>query len=311
MKFCPITLEPLAEQEAFSEKGLKAIHPQLTELKALPYTHEEQLRYARLSSDKTSIQGVKPKLSAVLSLKKKAFKFVDQKGRYILKPNPAPYQELPANEALTMTMAEAAGIDVPTNGMLPGKDGKWVYFVKRYDREGRSGKVHVEDFSQLTNATRQTKYNSSLKTVAQVVEQYCTFPALETPKLATRLLFCFLTGNEDMHLKKFSLWLRNGVVSLAPAYDLLNTTIVQENAPQESALPLNGMKTNLTRRLWFDYYFAERLHLKTRQIDELLDGFTSKMDVFRELIQRSHLGTEQKTRYLELFEARAQRIGLA
>jgi serine/threonine-protein kinase HipA len=116
-----------------------------------------------------------------------------------------------------MRMAAEVGIEVPVHGLLRAKDASWVYFVKRYDREGRTGKVHVEDFAQLSGATRVTKYDSSLERVVQLVEQFCTFPAIEKPKLAKRLLFCFLTGNEDMHLKNFSIWMQDGVVSLTPA----------------------------------------------------------------------------------------------
>ena len=129
------------------------------------------------------------------------------------------------NESVISSLRSA---EVYQSGKLAGylceqEDGGWIYFVKRYDREGRSGKVHVEDFAQLSGLTRETKYDSSLEKVAQVVEKFSTFPAIEKPKLAKRLLFCFLTGNEDMHLKNFSLWMRDGVVSLSPAYDLLNT----------------------------------------------------------------------------------------
>lgn len=310
MKYCPITLEPLPEGRIYSEAGLKSIHPRLKHLEPLPYSNEEQLRQARLRSDKMSIQGMQPKLSAVLKLKDTAFALVDQGGRFILKPNPPQYEEVPANEALTMTMAAAAGVDVPMHGLLPAMDGSWVYFVKRYDREGRSRKVHVEDFAQLSSQTRQTKYDSSLEKVAQLIDQYCTFPAIEKPKLAKRLLFCFLTGNEDMHLKNFSLWMRDGVVSLSPAYDLLNTTLVLENAKEETALPLQGKQKNLTRKLWLNYFFAERLKLNAGQIEEIVEGIRSTLPVFKNLIQKSYLSTGRKLEYTELLCERARRVGL-
>jgi serine/threonine-protein kinase HipA len=132
----------------------------------------------------------------------------------------------------------------PPHGLLSTLDKGWVYFVKRFDREGRSDRVAVEDFAQLSGASRETKYESSLESVVQIVDKFCTFPALEKPKLVKRLLFCFLTGNEDMHLKNFSLWSRRGVISLSPAYDLLNTTLVLEQVVEESALPLAGKKPN-------------------------------------------------------------------
>jgi len=310
MPYCPITLEPLPDGRKYSEAGLKRLHPRLTHLEVLQYSNDEQLRQARLRSDKMSIQGVQPKLSAVLKVKEASFELVDRGGRYIFKPNPPQYEEVPANEALTMTMAAAVGIKVPMHGLLSAVDESWVYFVKRYDREGRSQKRHVEDFAQLSSLTRETKYNSSLEKVAQLIDQYCTFPAIERPKLAKRLLFCFLTGNEDMHLKNFSLWIRDGVVSLAPAYDFLNTTLVLGNAREETALPLQGKQRNLTRKIWLDYMFAERLRLKSRQIEQILDAFQSAQSVSKELIQNSLLSCERKAAYLQIFEERSSRLGL-
>ena len=260
-------MEPVAEGEIFSRAGLRSLHPRLTKLASLELSHHEQLRQARLRSDKMSIQGVQPKLSAVLRLKDGRFEIVDTGGRFILKPNPLPFDDVPANESLTMTMAAAAGINVPPHGLIPTADGGWIYAIRRFDREGRNKRISVEDFAQLSGATRDTKYDSSLERIGKVVDKFCTFPALEKPKLARRLLFCFLTGNEDMHLKNFSVIVRAGVVSLSPAYDLLNTDLVLEKATEETALPLNGKKKNLTRKLWLDYFCTERLGLPARQLD--------------------------------------------
>ncbi len=95
-----------------------------------------------------------------------------------------------------MTMAGVAGIEVPIHGLLPAIDSSRVYFIRRFDRLGRSDKRHVEDFAQLLPVTRDAKYHTSLEQVAGVIEQHGTFPALEKPKLARRLLFYFLTGTE-------------------------------------------------------------------------------------------------------------------
>lgn len=310
MSYCPITLEPIERDQTYSANGLRQLHPKLAGLKALEFSNQEQLREARLRADKMSIQGVQPKLSAVLRLREQRFEFVDQGGRFILKPNPAQFEEVPANEALTMTMARAVGIEVPAHGLVPAIDRSWLYFVKRFDRAGRTTRIHVEDFAQLSEATRETKYDSSLERVAQLIDDYCTFPALEKPKLAKRLLFCFLTGNEDMHLKNFSVWLREGVVALTPAYDLLNTTLVLENATEETALPLNGRKKNLTRKLWLNYLCQERLGLKAIQVESLQEELQQRLPFFRELIERSFLSDGMKTQYLKILNDRRRRLGL-
>jgi len=99
---CPITLEPVPTGELYSEAGLKEIHPRLTGLNALEYSAEEQIKQARMRADKMSIQGVQPKLSAVLRLSRQSFELAEHGGKFILKPNPPTYEEVPANEALTI-----------------------------------------------------------------------------------------------------------------------------------------------------------------------------------------------------------------
>lgn len=308
MSHCPISLEPLVEGEEYSKSGLRSLHPQLKGLEPLALTQGEQLREARLRSDKMSIQGVQPKLSAILKPKEGQFEIVDRGGTFILKPNPLPFEEVPANEALTMTLAKAVGIEVPPHGLLRAIDDSWVYVIKRFDRIGRKERVHVEDFAQLSGASRDTKYDSSLEKVVKVVETYCTFPALEKPRLAQRLLFCFLTGNEDMHLKNFSLMAEAGRVRLAPAYDLLNTTLVLENAIEESALPLRGKKSKLTASDWLDYFCKERLALPESILQEMLQRLRSAIPSWQATIQRSYLSPVRQTKYQELLAQRAARL---
>jgi len=211
---------------------------------------------------------------------------------------------------LTMRMAAEAGIEVPAHGLLRAKDASWVYFVKRYDRVGRIGKVHVEDFAQLSGATRETKYDSSLEQVVRLLEQFCTFPAIEKPKLAKRLLFCFLTGNEYMHLKNFSVWMQDGVVSLTPAYDLLNSTLVLENAKEESALPLRGKKRKLNKELWLNYFCKERLQLTEGQIDSVVKDLKEALPVWDRLIGQSFLSEERQLGYRTILYERANRLGI-
>lgn len=304
MPSCPITLDSIPADERFSVAGLRMLHPRLTDLAPLNLSLEDQLKEARLRADKMSIQGVQPKLSAILKIKGGRFEIVDRGGRWILKPNPSPYQEVPANEALTMSMAAAAGIEVPDHGLLPAIDGNPVYFIRRVDRIGRSEKIHVEDFAQLSGATRDTKYDGSLEQVANIIKLHCTFPAIEKAKLAKRLLFCFLTGNEDMHLKNFSLQSINHTVSLTPAYDLLNTTLVLENAIEESALHLKGKKNNLTRKLWIDYFCRERLSLPDSIIKKILTDFATATPTWHRQLKASFLSPARQQAYRHLLTHR-------
>jgi len=268
MNTCPITYQPC--EDRFSSEGLKRLARGLQDLE-LPYTAAEQLHEAAARAPKMSIQGVQPKLSARLNVRKNHFEIVDKGGRFILKPQNPQFPELPENEDLSMRLAAAVGIDVPIHGMVYSKDNTFTYFIKRFDRIGRRRKLAVEDFAQLSDLSRETKYDSSMEKVVRVIETFCTFPAVDKIKLFRLTLVNFLIGNEDMHLKNFSLITRDDKIELSPAYDLISTTIALANPQEEIALPLMEKKSGLNRKTIIDYFGKERLELTDRMINAVLD----------------------------------------
>ena len=225
MNRCPITYN-LCEEDTYSEKGLKLLSPTLKSLSLLEFTAEELRAEAMYRASKMSIQGIQPKLSAILNIKDGLFVIVDKSGRYILKPQHHIFPELPQNEDLTMRLAASIGVEVPLHGLIYSKDGSLTYFIRRFDRKGQKDKIAVEDFAQLAGLSRDTKYNFSMERLVKLIDDYCTFPTIERAKLFKLVLFNFLIGNEDMHLKNYSIIIRNDKVELSPAYDLLNSSIV-------------------------------------------------------------------------------------
>ena len=225
-------------------------------------------------------------------------------GTYIIKPQSDVFIQIPENEDLTMKMAKLFGIEVPITGLVYSKDRSLSYFIKRYDRYSRNKKYHVEDFAQLTYNTRDTKYRWSMEKLVPVIEKNCTFPQLEKRKLLRRVLFCFITGNEDMHLKNFSLITRNDKVELSPGYDLLNSTISMKNAIEEIALPLKGKKKNIKRKLLFDYYGMERMELKSKTLEAEEENMFEKRAELESLILKSFLNNEMREKYMSLLDDR-------
>ena len=208
-----------------------------------------------------------------------------------------------------MRMASAAGIDVPLHALLRSSDGSLTYFIQRFDREGRT-RVPLEDFAQLTAESRDTKYDSSMEKVAAVIDQFCTFPAMERVKLFERTLFSFLVGNEDMHLKNFSLITRKQKVELAPAYDFLSTTIAMKNPREELALPLQGKKSRLTRNDLLEYFARERLRLNESVLRDVVLRFMEAIPLWRDLLARSFLSEELKRKFAVLLDERTMRLEL-
>jgi serine/threonine-protein kinase HipA len=305
MNRCPITYE-LCGTAKYSERGLKMIATKLTHLNDLPYTAAELRQEAANRAKKLSIQGVQPKLSASVSVVDQEFKIVDQFGTYIIKPQNDLFPQLPENEDVTMRMAKVFGLDVPFHGLVYGKDGSLSYFIKRFDRYGKGKKYATEDFAQLTGNTRDTKYRFTMEKLIPVLDNYCSFPAIEKADFFKRILFCYVTGNEDMHLKNFSLITKNGKTMLTPIYDFLNSTITIKKPEEEIALTLKGKKRNLKVSDFIEYYAKERLQLNDKTIVTILEQMQTAIPKWKELIEISFLTAEMKEKYLNLLDVRTQ-----
>lgn len=313
MNRCPITYEPLPDGTAgrYSREGLRRLSRSLVRLDDLPYSAEEQRVEAVARATKMSIQGVQPKLSARLLVQAGRFEIVDRRGDFILKPQTLLYRRIPENEDLTMKLAAAAGIEVPTHGLVRSADGSWTYFIRRFDRLARGRKVAVEDFAQLSGRTRETKYDSSMEQVAGVLDRFATFPAVEKLELLVRTLFSFLVGNEDMHLKNLSLVVRDGRVQLSPAYDLVNSTIALPGATEELALPLRGKKRRLRRDDLVRYFGEERLGLARGAIDQAVSRLEAAAPAWERLVGASFLPDDLREAYLSVLRERRDRLAIS
>jgi len=308
MRRCPITYDE-CEAGKYSLTGLKKLSQRLKSLKDFPFSAEDQVREAIARAAKMSIQGVQPKLSVRLNLRNEIFEIVDTGGRYIFKPQTKNYREVPENEDVTMRMAKLIGIDAPLHGLVYSKDDTMTYFIRRFDRVGKNNKIPVEDFAQLSGKDRETKYDSSMEQIISLIEQFCTFPAIEKLKLFNLTLFNYLVGNEDMHLKNFSVIRRDLKVELSPAYDLLNTTIIL-NTREELALPLGGKKNKLKKDDFLVYFAKERLDLTRKSIEQTVSRIVKAFPTWTDFIQKCFLSDSMKTQYIDLLSERFSKLDL-
>ncbi|SHM88812.1 HipA domain-containing protein [Flavobacterium saccharophilum] len=307
MNRCLITYEPCGEN-LYSEAGLRMLSPYLKTLHSLPFSAEELRLEAASGTIKSAIQGVQPKLSGTFSSRNQQFEIVHQHGNFIIKAQSDIFPELPENEDLTMRMAKSFGINVPLHGLVYGKDNSKSYFIKRFDRYGKNKKYATEDFAQLTGSSRDTKYNFTMEKVVKVIDEYCTFPSVEKAEFFKRIIFCFITGNEDMHLKNLSLMTKSGQVRLTPAYDLLNSSIAIKNPQEEMALTLKGKKSNFKSIDLIDYFGKERLHLSDKVIDFTIRKMFGSTQKWNELIEISFLSSDMKEKYIRLLTERLSRF---
>ena len=203
------------------EEGQKDFHPGCarkffgtSDAPLLEYRREElDALAAQVIQAQTSLTGVQPKLS--LNLHKhegsNRLTIVGLWGDFIFKPQTDAYPELPENEDLTMHMAEAARIKVVPHSLIHLADGSLGYITRRIDRTKKGEKIDMEDMCQLTLHPTEYKYKSSCEQIAKAIAAYSSTPRLDLVNCMQVLLFSFVTGNNDMHLKNFSLYRPNAL----------------------------------------------------------------------------------------------------
>ena len=298
------------------EEGQKDFHPRCArkffgtkDVPLLEYRHEDLDSLAeQVIRTQTSLTGVQPKLSLNLSKHEGCSRLtiVGLWGDYIFKPQTDSYEQLPENEDLTMHLAEAAKIIVVPHSLIRLADGKLGYITKRIDRPENGEKIDMEDMCQLTLHPTEYKYKGSHELIAKTIVQYSNTPKLDLTNYMQLLLFCFITGNNDMHLKNFSLYHPSEKYQLSPAYDLLNVAIANPKDKEELALPLSGRKTKL--RLDDFLKAAKTMGLEENVVQRLVAGLHKVFPKWQQLIKDSFLSDDQKQAYEELVIARLNRL---
>jgi serine/threonine-protein kinase HipA len=229
-------------------------------------------------------------------------------GNFILKPPTDLYAHLPENEALTMQLATLFGIETVPHGLIRLASKELAYITRRIDRTLKH-KIPMEDFCQLSLRMTEHKYRGSYEQLAKIITAYCQNTLFEILKFYELILFCFLTGNADMHLKNFSLIYENhSSIRLAPAYDLLNTRLVltEKQDPEETALTLDGKKSKFTRSNFIR--FGLSIGLTNRQIDNVFQRFKSGLAPALDLVSKSFLHDSVAAKYQEIFQDRCNRL---
>ena len=298
------------------EEGQKDFHPGCVRkffgTKSIPildYRHEDLDRLAeQIIRAQTSLTGVQPKLSLNLSKHEGSSRLtiVGLWGDYIFKPQTENYPQLPENEDLTMHLAEAAKIRVVPHSLIRMADGRLGYIARRIDRTKNGEKIDMEDMCQLTLHPTEYKYKGSHEQIAKTIVQYCSTPKLDLTNYMQLLLFCFVTGNNDMHLKNFSLYRPSEDYQLTPAYDLLNVAIANPKDKEELALPLSGRKTKL--RLDDFLNSAKTMGLDENVVVRLIVSLHKALPKWQMLIHNSFLSEDMKKLYEELIVSRLSRL---
>ncbi|MGE0016736.1 MAG: HipA domain-containing protein [Bacteroides sp.] len=299
------------------EQGQVDFHPQCSKKifgtavpPVLPYTKADIESLAlEVVRSQVTITGVQPKLSVELEKGKggeKRFTIVGLWGEYILKPQTEQYPSLPENEDLTMHLASLARIKTVPHSLIRFQDGSLAYITKRIDRDKKGVKIPMEDMCQLTEKLTEQKYKGSHEQIAKKIVEFSAYPVLDLINYFEVLLFCYLIGNTDMHLKNFSLYKKVGECVLAPAYDLLSTKLVIPQDSEELALTLNGKKSKL-KKVDFDS-LLKTMKVDDKAIENVYDKFRKVIPEWLLFIDSSFLPDEMKEQYKTLIQEKCKNI---
>ena len=299
------------------EKGGRDFHPGCArkffgteKVPVLDYTCKDLEQLAlQIIKDQTSLTGVQPKLSLHLNEHEgsQRLTIVGLWGSFICKPQTMQFKSMPETEDLTMHLAEVAKIDVVPHTLMRMADGTLCYLTRRIDRDAKGEKIAMEDMCQLTERQTEYKYKSSYERIAKAIAQYSSMPKMDVTNFFETVLFSWITGNNDMHLKNFSLYEpQDGTIRLTPAYDLLNAAILNPKDDEELALTLNGRKKRIKRS---DFIAAGvTMGIEPKIVEKLIGKYVRLRPRMSEFIGQSFLDEELKIRYKELLNERMGRI---
>lgn len=264
----------------------------------LPYTRDNLTELAKqVLCSQTTLTGVQAKLS--LDINKSGenrtdrFTVVGLWGQYILKPQTDRFVHLPELEDLTMHLAELAKLQVVPHSLIRSPDGELCYITRRIDRTATGDKLPMEDMCQLTERLTEHKYKGSYEQIAKAIQRFSSVPKLDMVNYWEQVVFSWITGNADMHLKNFSLYSKEqGKYMLTPAYDMLSTVLVMPEDKEELALTLNGKKRKIKKEDFITSMQASGLEDKV--INNIFAKFAKVKDRWFAFIDQSFLPDEMK-----------------
>lgn len=256
-----------------------------------------------------TVPGVQKKLSLHLlsDAASPRLTLVDYPTGYILKPQVADFEALPQAEHLVMSMADATGIATVPHALIC-QNGEIAYLTKRIDRRFGENSVELlamEDFCQLDRRLTEDKYRGSYERCAKVIRQYSSRKQLDLSELFLRLVFSYVVGNSDMHLKNFSLIepeVGSGRYVLSAAYDLLPVNVVMPEDTEEFALAMNGKKQNLRKKDFL--VFADACGIQKNAAEKMIAKVLSMKERYLLLCEESLLPDHLKQRFAALMEKR-------
>lgn len=306
MDYCLCCLKKIDGNFSYHKNCLKKLFG-VEKLPVIKIKSTELISEINKNIGKMSISGAQVKASVKLNKRENIIEIVQLGGTHILKPEPGEYPELPHNENICMNMAEMLGIDVPPHGLFYLADKKICYIIRRFDRDTNGGKTHVEDMAQLLGLPSDSKYESSLEKTGTAILKYSRRPYLDLVNFLERVVFCFLIGNGDMHLKNWSLISIEGGYQLSPCYDLISSKLYLPYE-DESALTINGKRNKLQLSDFNE--LAAYLKIEKRSFSNIIDKMKNSKAAILKILDEDPIGFTRTGQLREIILKRYNRLGI-
>lgn len=327
IEVCPSTLRP--GLSAYSFRAIKDLFDGVT---VSPYIdidfengRDQQAAIENMGN--ISISGAQEKFSGVLDRGRIRLSREGEQGTYILKPAPmsiglSTRKQIPANEHLTMQIAaQVYGIGTAINGLCFSPNGQPVYITKRFDVNNGVKDCSQEDFASIMQMSEEGvgsnfKYGGNYCQIADAIKRFIPAWMPQMEQFFRMVVFDYMFGNEDAHMKNFSLVNRGGEYFLAPAYDMMNTCIHIQSGSDMGLKDGFGpdveksdiyASTGHPCRIDFER-FADRIGLPKKRADMVLDMFMQIPEETYGLINRSFLSDKMKRSYKRVIEERRMRF---
>lgn len=311
ISYRPLSKNQVAQHELYTDAASNKMFGTKTRPKCVGISNDDLQSCAEEQiGARINVAGVQKKLSLSLAYKDDEnvrLTHMKRGGQYILKPQADMFELLPETEHLCMKLAEVCKFDVPPCALIPLKSGEMAYLVKRFDRK-KAKKLYQEDFCQLSEKPTSEKYQSSVEKCAKLIEAYCAAPKISLVLFYDIVLFNYIIGNADMHLKNYSLVKnpKTGQIELSPCYDYVSTKLLMPEDKEDTALTINGKKSKLKRQDWTS--LAKSMGLGEDHFQGRLKQFQKWENKFYEVIDKSFISAAQKEVFKEIIKGNLDKL---
>jgi len=289
---------------------------------SLPFSRKEFFQAGPSYAAGMSISGIQQKLSLGFN-KNNTLEIVTRDGEYILKPSPEAFPFAAENEQCAMELSRLAGINTAASGLISFSDVEKAYITKRYDRENGL-KLQQEDLCQGFNVPSSEKYEKSYEEALELVHKMSGDKLSVVRDLFNRIVFAYIIGNDDMHLKNISLLKRSEnkklyYDELAPGYDQLFSSSF-ENSSNIGFLALDllreeneGCFSEMYKQYGFytgsDFYtLGNRVYLPDAAIYSVFKSYFKKEKEMLNMIQQSFMPEKMKAKAADILTDRIKAL---